>query len=183
MTNFTGRDRGRVKLIGVKATGLLRVGLRVRRLPQAVCQELRLGPMVELVLALLALDERLVQRGSLTVSPMISMQSGQTNSVHRLQHGTLELEVFLRAGEEQLVDAVLRHGRRRNGDHVLLDLPRQPLQGQPNGLGVHFVHFVQDQLRDRNGLQVRVAAAAADVQDVGARGLQAHGVGVNEQLT
>ena len=29
------------------------------------------------------------QRGSLTVSPMISMQSGQTNSVHRPQHGHL----------------------------------------------------------------------------------------------
>ena len=80
------------------------------------------------------------------------------------------------------MDAVLRHGRRRNGQNVLLDLPGQTLQGQPNGLGVHFIQLVQDQFRDRNGLQVRVTTAAADVQDVGARGLQAHGVGVNEQL-
>ena len=79
------------------------------------------------------------------------------------------------------MDAVLRHGRRRDGENVLLDLPGQAFQGEPDGLRVHFVQLVQDQFRDRNGLQVGIAAAPADVQDVGAGGLQADRVGVNEQ--
>ena len=79
------------------------------------------------------------------------------------------------------MDAVLRHGRRGDGDNMLLDLPGQAFQGEPDGMGIHFIQLVQDQFRDRNGLQVGIATAPADVQDVGAGGLQADRVGINEQ--
>ena len=95
---------------------------------------------------------------------------------------TLEVKVLLGARQEQLVDAVLGNGRRRDRQDVLLDLARQPLQGQPHRMGVHLVQLVQDQLGHRDGLQVAVAAAPADVQDVRAGRFQPHGVRIDEQV-
>ncbi|MFH1546368.1 MAG: hypothetical protein ABIE14_03255, partial [Patescibacteria group bacterium] len=154
---LTRRHRGRVKLVDVKAPRFLRRAVRFRRLPPTAGQKLRLGLVLQAVLALLALEERFLAAGVI---------DGLADDLHAIRPDqfrpsatvrALEVEVLLGARQVQLVDAVLGNGRGRDRQNVLLDLARQPLQGQPHCMGIHLVQLVQDQLGHGDGLQVAVA--------------------------